>query len=473
MEQLLADFRARERVPGVAVCTFDSAGTTELACSGVGDVESGTPVRADTMFRIYSVAKLLTAAAVLTLVRRGLVELDAPLDGYLGSLRRRAGAPVLTVRQALSHTGGLVPDSLTWARLGRNDDDLATDILRDYSRAFSFAAPGRHYGYCNAGFNLTAVLIERLTGRPFAEAMRELLFDPIGMPVTTHDPVLAMTYPLAQHHELVGDELKVIHRPLAGSKWLAGSQCYSTVTELARFGQWLLTELRAGAAGGIDQPIADLRLDVGTHYGLGCYLTEGPDGRVVLGHEGFFEGSWVKLALDPTGDRGIVWLDNRGDELRDARYQVIDRLLPGLLPAPDGRPGPVFAAEPPRGKASSSAAPSGAAPSGKAPSSAAPSGDASRGIASGNVAGHYQRLGSPALRIEADGADLLVSHDGRQRRLHPFGRGIWRGRASGADTGPWRPHAGSAHVCLGAAVPDADGTRVVHLNAIPYRGDGD
>jgi CubicO group peptidase (beta-lactamase class C family) len=103
--------------------------------------------------------------------------------------------------------------------------------------------------------------------------MRSLLYDPLGMPQTTHDPVTAMTYPLAQHHALADGQPAVIHRPLAGSKWQAGSQCYSTLAEMARFGSWLLRDLRATVTPRIDQPIADLRLDIGTHYGLGCYLT--------------------------------------------------------------------------------------------------------------------------------------------------------------------------------------------------------
>lgn len=442
MNDLLADYCARERVPGVAVCAFDSQGPTSLACHGVTDVESRAPLRPATMFRIYSVSKLLTACLVIELARRGLVDLDAPMDAYLDGLRPRAAGKILTVGQALSHHGGLVPDSLTWARLGRNDADLETDVLRDYNRAFNFASPGRHYGYCNASFNLAAVLVERLTGSPFAQAMRSLLFDPVGMPVTTHDPCVAMTYPLAQHHEVLDGELRVIHRPLAGSKWLAGSQCFSTVTELARFGSWLLRDLRSGPDGQarIDQPVADLRLDVGTHYGLGCYLTSADDGRTILGHEGFFEGMWIKLVIDQSRDRGILWMDNRGDELRDARYEVIDEMVPGLLPPVGGRAGPVFGANTPD-------------------------------MPGCSVQGTYQRLGSPSLRIEADGLDLVLSCEGRRRRLSPFSRGIWRDPAGTQDVGVWHPHAGSRHVCLGAAEPDCDGTAVVHLNAIPYRRD--
>ncbi|MFC9971191.1 serine hydrolase domain-containing protein [Spirillospora sp. NPDC127200] len=434
MNDLLRRYLARARVPGAAVCTFDSAGHIEPVCAGVADTESRTPVRPTTMFRIYSLTKLMTACAVAGLARRGRVDLDEPLDAVIDGLTRRTGGPAraATARQALSHTGGTLPDALTWAPLGRNDADLRADIVRDYARAFSFAEPGRHYGYSNAGFNLAAVLIEQATGLPFGAAMRSLLYDPLDMPHTTHDPAVAMTHPLAQHHR---QDASVIHRPLAGSKWLAGSQCYSTPVETARFGSWLLRGLREGAdvPGLVARPVADLRLDVGTRYGLGCYLTRGGAGSTVVGHEGFFDGMWVKLVVDPALDRGLVWMDNRGDEVRQARYEVIEKLMPGILP-PDTDPAP-------------------------APEAAA---------AAAGAAGRYHRTGSPDLRLEADGPRLVATLDGRSRTLAPFSPGLWRAPASSQDTGPWRPHAGSDHVCLGVAEPDPDGTRVAHLNALPH-----
>ena len=446
MIDLLEDYCAREQVPGVAVCTFDSRGPTAMSCHGVAAAGCVNPVRPDTVFRIYSLTKLLTACAVVQLVRDGRVDLGSPLSNYVANLTRRPGphATIGTVRQALSHTGGTVPDSLTWAPMGRNVDDLAVDAVRDYARAFSFAAPGRHYGYSNAGFNLAAVLIEQVIGRPFADAMAELVHQPVGMDVTTHDPAVAMTYPLAQHHLVtdVREGPQVIHRALAGSKWMAGSQCYSTLEEMTRFGSWLLGDLRDPGAGRarVDRPVADLRLDVGTDYGLGCYLTTTADGTTAVGHEGFFEGMWVKLVVDQATDRGVLWMDNRGDELRDARYRVIDKIMPGILPTSD-----------------------------VAPARGGPDGDAV--VEDAAVAeGVYTRIGVPPVHVRAEGTDLVVTHDGRRRSLTPFGSGIWRAAATPDDRGPWRPHAGSAHVCLGVATPDPDGTKVVHLNAIPHAG---
>lgn len=449
MTSELVAYCAAERVPGAVVVAFSSNGVTDVACHGVLGAENSAPAGLDTMFRIYSLAKLLTACAVVQLARRGLVDLDVSLGNYVEGLTRRAGrhAEIGSARQALSHSAGLVPDALTWAPLSRNDADLASDVTADYARAFGFAAPGRHYGYCNASFNLSALLIERVTGLPFARAIGELLIQPLGLLSTTYDPALAMTYPLAQPHAVVGGRLKVIHRPLAGSKWLAGSQCYSTPRDMAAFGASLLRDLRTNNNAGsnhhrsadssnarIDQPVSDLRLDIGTRYGLGCYLGTSATGGRTVGHEGFFDGMWVKLVIEPDADRGLVWMDNRGDKLRDARYDVMRTILPDVLPTEPHRPAHGVSA--------------GAAPP--------------------EVVGVYRRVGAPDLDVQAMGNSLVLTLDGRRRTLAPFGGGIWRAPVTPPDTGAWRPHAGSTHVCLGTTPADPDGTRVVHLNAIPY-----
>jgi CubicO group peptidase (beta-lactamase class C family) len=280
----------------------------------------------------------------------------------------------------------------------------------------------------------TTDAVEQLTDLPFSQALRTILFDPLKMNITTHDPALAMTYPSAQHHRVGADgHLEVIHRPMVGAKWLAGSQCYSSLRELVTFAAWLLADLRSvtNQTLRIDQAESDLRLDVGTRYGLGCYLSVNANGDPTVGHEGFFEGMWVKVVLDPIRNRGLVWLDNRGDELRDARYELMDSLVPGLLPA-------TFESnvehEPPT-----------------------------------IVTGAYRRLGGPTLTIASRGSDVELQLSGATKRVNYFERGIWRAPAGQESSDAvWRPHAGSQYTCLGVPTTESDDTSVVHLNGLPY-----
>jgi hypothetical protein len=98
--------------------------------------------------------------------------------------------------------------------------------------------------------------------------------------------------------------------------------------DLARLGAHHLrarTEL-----GQMHLPHADPRLDVDLRYGLGCSLSPAVRGIRQIGHEGSFGGMWAKLVVDPAAGRGVVWLDNRGEELREQRYRTIRELFDGL-----------------------------------------------------------------------------------------------------------------------------------------------
>src|SRR6185369_17841549 len=92
--------------------------------------------------------------------------------------------------------------------------------------------------------------------------------------------------------------------------------------------------LAGGALLPLRRPHADVRLDVDLRYGLGLYLGPWDDGVARFGHEGFYDGMWCKLLCVPAAGVGLVWADNRGEELREARYAVIDDILAGLGAGP-------------------------------------------------------------------------------------------------------------------------------------------
>lgn len=429
----LETFRRLYDVPGLAVSVFQGNGEMDLWCSGTSST-NGAPVTPDTMFRIYSVSKLLTACASMHLLRQGGIRLNESLDELVPGVSRRHGRHqrVATLSEVLSHTSGLTPDGLTWRTSSRNDDDAESEILHDYQRAFSFAEPGRYYGYSNAAFNLTSPVLARKTGEPFPEAMRTLLFETVGMNQTTHDPAKAMCYPLAQHHVYQGNQLRVLRSALLGSKWQSGSQCWSNLAEMSTFGAWLLNDLRPQSdtpPPRVDTATADLQLDIGTRYGFGCYISPSPAGYTV-GHEGFHDGMWAKVIVEPASSRGLVWLDNRGDELREARYKVIEKILPNILPRAARR--------------------------------------AENSAIVGGIEGTYSRLGSADITVSAMNEGVSVTSAGHTKHLQPASTGLWATPADPQDKGIWRPHAGSESVCLGYAHSAADETAVVHLNALPY-----
>lgn len=149
---------------------------------GLANPHAQLPVGFDTTFNTYSVTKTLTAAAVLTLVDQGLVELDRPIAHHCERWPQSGAA---TVRQALLHTAGFAnPNPLGWVHLDREASAFdrrrfVDDLLQAHGRPVS--KPGMRYAYSNIGYLLLGELIERVAGRPYSQYVAENLIAPLGL----------------------------------------------------------------------------------------------------------------------------------------------------------------------------------------------------------------------------------------------------------------------------------------------------
>ncbi|MFB0840137.1 serine hydrolase domain-containing protein [Arthrobacter sp. E44] len=442
----LRQYRETNDVPGAVLCAFTSAGEILAVGDGTTSIESPEQrMTPETVFRMYSVAKMMTATMIVSLASEGVLDLDELSDRYVEGIRRRSStcSDGTTLRHLLSHQSGLLPDAVIHEGLGRDPDGLAASVIRDYRRTPVIAPPGHVYGYSNLGVSLAGLAAERVTGVPFEQLMAETVFIRFGMLRSFHDPVIAMTYPLAQHHIRQNGRLRVVHDAKAGSKLTPSSLCFTTVSDLALFGS---VHLRTALEGSQMSPLRQMhsphsspRLDVDIQYGLGTYLYPHQGGFRPFGHEGFYDGMWVKLFIDPSRDLGVVWMDNRGEELREERYSVIDKLFDGL-----GR-------------------------------SKAPEDDTAQRETQAQaprMAGQYSRTGAAPLSVVPDEDCLLVASDGQQMALEAYGRNVWRSKFDCEPSGaPWGPHSGTKRICLGSGPgPDPDGqVSVVHLNGLPYK----
>src|SRR5690606_21903126 len=146
------------------------------------DVEAGTPATPATNYRLASVSKQFTAAAILLLAEDGRLRLDDPVGRWLPSLPPAPAAA--TLHQVLTHTSGVVdyedfvPDDAT--RQVRDADVL--HLLEPHDR--TLFPPGSAYRYSNSGYALLALVVERASGRPFPAFLRENIFLPLGMDAT-------------------------------------------------------------------------------------------------------------------------------------------------------------------------------------------------------------------------------------------------------------------------------------------------
>ena len=151
---------------------------------GWQDPENTVPLTTDSVFDLASVSKQFTAAAVMLLRRRGLIDLDDELTKFWPDLPY----PGVKIRHLLTHTSGL-PDYMGWVdRIAKKENtipgnDIVIRFLREAGEKPLFA-PGEGYAYCNTAYCVLAELVETLSGVKFEDFMRDEIFEPAGMHAT-------------------------------------------------------------------------------------------------------------------------------------------------------------------------------------------------------------------------------------------------------------------------------------------------
>lgn len=290
---------------------------------GLADVENQVPARADTVYRIASLSKPITAVAVLQLVEQGLVELDAPVQRWVPSFPEKR-APV-TVRQVLTHTSGIRHYRAGDPRRRHYSSVVeALSIFEDDPLLFE---PGTRYEYSSHAYNLLAAVVERASGLGFGAYLRERIFGPAGMDDSGLDRAEEPIPRRARHYEKGDAPGRWRNYPFVdlSSKWAAGGML-STVLDLARFhvaldeGRLLRPETLAAMYA--DHHLAD---GTPTGYGLGWAVDRDARGRLLVGQEGGASGASTFLLRVPETGEAVVLLVNVADA--GAVYPLAQRLL--------------------------------------------------------------------------------------------------------------------------------------------------
>ena len=150
---------------------------------GMANLEYDVPLTASSIFEAGSVSKQFTAAAVLLLAEDGKLSLDDPVRKYVPELDDSASG--VTIRNLLNHTSGLrdwgtIVGISGWRRGTRQfSHPLVLDVISK-QRALNFA-PGTQWSYSNSGYNLAAMIVERVSGKSFPDFTRDRIFTPLGM----------------------------------------------------------------------------------------------------------------------------------------------------------------------------------------------------------------------------------------------------------------------------------------------------
>jgi D-alanyl-D-alanine carboxypeptidase len=296
LDQKAPELLARDNLPGAAIALIEDASPTLVKTWGYADKTAQKTINSSTLFNVASISKSFTSWGIMKLVDQGQIELDRPVEDYLGDWRLPPSSfdhNQVTIRRLLSHTAGLntegikgvAPSSPSYSttdvlegRLPALDEyqrhyclQWDIDPTRDRDPARVKFQPGAAFHYSNLGFVLLQLLIEEVSDRPFAEFMQTGILDPLGMEFAGFAPPELSNPRLATAHGSDGAPLP-FYRHVA----LSAGGLFCSIDDLARFA---CAELNGGE-GVISRPgLASL-------FERQCYAEtlEGLDFDTALGH---------------------------------------------------------------------------------------------------------------------------------------------------------------------------------------------
>lgn len=233
VEKVLKEEMAQEKIPGAALVVVKDGAVVYARGFGRTSIEGNEQITTATAFRLGSTTKMMTATAVLSLVADGRLSLTRAVRQISPDLKLDESFAAVTLRQLLSHSAGLCESA---PKIDSRDDDALKREIDGWSGQPRFyTEPGAMYSYAGPSYYLSGRILEIVTGKSYADAMAQLLFEPLGMKSSTLRPLLALTRPLAQGHLTGKDGLQVV-RPMAENVAMyPGGSVFSSADDLGRF----------------------------------------------------------------------------------------------------------------------------------------------------------------------------------------------------------------------------------------------
>lgn len=325
-----------KETPSVAVAVVRDDKVVWAQGFGLADLESGKPATPNSIYRLASISKPVTATALMLLVERGLLDLDAPANKYLpkAKLTARRGDPKqITIRRIANHTSGL-PLHYTFFYPGDRPYSYEEAIRR---HGFAATVPGEQYQYSNLGYGLLGYITEVVAETPWDEFLRQQIFDRLGMTRTD----------AGFRPEHASDATRQYTQDSAG-RWIrvdeydfdhpGASAVCSSALDLARFAR---LHLNGGVVDDVrllaPEAIAAMHaanVPPGAHsgYGIGWAVSKF-HGRHCVSHSGGMPGVSTMLRMYPNERVATIVLlncDNRG--VTERVTQALAEALFGKLP---------------------------------------------------------------------------------------------------------------------------------------------
>lgn len=307
MEAAVAEEMERLGIPGLSAALVVGGELQWTKGFGTADLENGVPAKAETVYRIASLSKPITAVAAMRLVEAGKLDLDAPVQKYVPSFPEKQ-API-TTRQLLCHQSGIRHEAEDEWGSTRHYNHVcdALEIFKDDPLLF---VPGLRAEYSTYGFNLLGCVVENVAGVSFLDDLKDEVFAPAGMTQTRADDVFEIIPNRAAGYVRVGSGGLVNSKLADTSNKIPGGGLCSTAADMARFAAAFETGklLRPVTMRKVMSP-QRTRDGRKTGYGLG-FLVGDWHGRHEVWHHGGQPQVSTLLYMQPERRFALVFLAN-------------------------------------------------------------------------------------------------------------------------------------------------------------------
>jgi D-alanyl-D-alanine carboxypeptidase len=338
VDKLVQDKMYHEQIPGLALAVVKDGKIIKAQAYGFADADSKVPASTNTVFRIGSVSKQFIATAIMMLVEEGKIGLDDPVGKYLDGTP--GGWKKITIRHLLTHTSGIPDFNNENIPVDPGPGDFDQRVLKAVSQRRLHFVPGDEWRYSNSNYHLLGMIIQRITGRPYGDFLRERIFGPLGMTQTAVFVEGGTYSSLASGYRWDNG----LHRVGAPVGITAGGSILSTILDMARWDAALYTNVLLKQSS-LQQMWTPVRLNDGMNwrYGFGWAVGRIND-HLIISHTGNVSGfsSAIERAVD---DRlAVIVLDNRfySYEAAATLAQKISRIYlwtgPDYQPIPDQEP---------------------------------------------------------------------------------------------------------------------------------------
>jgi CubicO group peptidase (beta-lactamase class C family) len=308
LDQLVRREQREKRMPSLAAAVLRDGELVWETAIGLADVESGVEAAPDTQFRIGSITKTFTAAAIMQLRDAGKLDLEDTLDQHVEGAAHRP-----TIRRLLSHASGLQRETQndSWLTLRFASPD---ELVETLAQAELVLPSGARFHYSNLAYALLGIVVERVSGVSYTDYVRERLFEPVGLTRVSFgpQPPAAKGYLAQPYADGVWDTIGV-----ETGAWASAGQLWGTAGDICRWGAFLADPDESVLAASSAEEMRTVQV-ITEHerwlagYGLGLELRRDGD-RILAGHGGSMPGFIARLYFSPKEKIVVTALTNESE----------------------------------------------------------------------------------------------------------------------------------------------------------------